>query len=159
MLRNGQTAPIFSLPSDLGKEFSNSTVKEPYILFFFRGKFCPTTDKFLASYQDFDGRLEELGFRVIGISADEKEDLLKLRSNLRVRFPLLTDKNCTVAKQYGVYINEGGPYGDYPEPALFIVDVDGNIAYFTISSGPKGLPSPGDIVPVLLYMKNHGGRY
>ena len=58
-----------------------------------------------------------------------------------------------------IYINDGGPNGEYAEPVLFIVDVDGKVAYFTIASGPKGLPSPGDIAPVLLYMKGHGGRY
>jgi peroxiredoxin len=73
---------------------------------------------------------------------------------------LLSDEGLVVSRTYGVYESEDGegpqPHG---EPALFIVDVDGRIAYSQIMTGPKGLANPSEMALVLLYMTLNGGRY
>lgn len=160
MLKNGTPAPQFTLPSHDGSDFTLADHKgKVTVLIFHRGKFCPTTDRFLASYQDFSGRMKEMNMELVAISTDALENQVALAQNLRVKFPLLTDKDFSVCEQYGVYRSNFSHGAPYAEPALIVIDVDGKVCYSVISSGPKGLPLPGDVAPVLLYMNTHGGRY
>lgn len=160
MLRNGTPAPRFSLENHDGSLVSlDSAVGKPILLIFVRGKFCPTTDRFLASYQDFYGRLKELGVTLFAISTDTVEEHQTLAANFRVKFPLLSDPAFEVCGQYGMYRDERKNGKVYAEPGLVIIDVDGNVTYSVVTSGPKGLPSPGEIAPILLYMHFHNGRY
>lgn len=160
MLRNGTRAPLFSLSTSDGSPFSLEMVAgSPAVIIFHRGKFCPTTDRFLTAYQDFYGRLKEMKISLVAVSTDSVEDNRSIAENLRIRFPLLSDPDFKVCGSYGMYraeLPEGRPYA---EPGVVITDIDGNVAYSVISSGPKGLPSPGDLAPILLYMHFHGGRY
>lgn len=160
MLRNGSVAPDFSLESLNGADISlNSFKGKPVILIFVRGKFCPTTYRYLAAYQDFYGRIKDLGCELICICTDKNEDLLTLSNEIHISFPLLSDVEHTVGDNYGVYKDLRKSGRAFSEPAVIIVDKNGKIAYQVISSGPKGLPSPGDIAPVLLYMWKHEGVY
>ena len=159
MLKNGEAAPAFSLPDHTGKAVSLEAFKgKPVVLIFTRGKFCPTTNRFLTAWQDFYLRIRDLGMELLAVSADTPEISVQLQSQLGLAFPLLSDVNVGVAKQYGVYT---GPRNgsEFTEPALIIIDKDGEVAYSIISSGPKGLPEPGAIAPVLIYMSTHGGKY
>jgi peroxiredoxin len=159
MLRNGSSLPTFALTNQRDVSIGNDTViKQISIICFHRGVFCPTTDRFLASYQDFYGRLKELSIGLYFISNDSVELNKNVSERLKIKFDLLADTDLSVARSFDCYIEEGGSK-PFSEPALFITDIDGKIAYQTISSGPKGLPAVTDVVPVLLYMKSHGGKY
>ena len=54
--------------------------------------------------------------------------------------------------------DEEGPQ-PHGEPAVFIIDADGNLAYSQVQTGPKGSANPADLALVLLYMRDNGGRY
>ena len=58
-----------------------------------------------------------------------------------------------------MYRSEHRNGAPYAEPGLVIIDKDLEVAYSVLSSGPKGLPQPGDVLPVLLYMASHGEKY
>ena len=160
MLRNGVPAPDFTLNNYDGTSWKlKSALGKPLALIFFRGRFCPTSDRFLAAYQDIIPRLKELKISLVAISCDPKEEHRYLRDALRLSFPLLSDPNFSVCGAYGLYRVERGNGGSFCEPGVVVIDKDGRVAYSVISSGPKGLPSPGDLLPVLLYMFTHEGRY
>ncbi len=160
MLKNGTKAPYISLLNHDGVQVdSNASSGKVTVLFFHRGKFCPTTDRFLTAYQDVYGRLKELSVGLVAVSTDSVDDNHALAERFKIRYPLLSDPAFAVASQYGVYRGEHHDGRPFAEPALIVIDVDGKVAYSVISSGPKGLPSPGDVIPVLLYMHSHGGRY
>lgn len=159
MLRNNSVAPDFELVDQSGNKHTLSQYKgKVVILMFHRGRFCPTTDRFLTSYQDVFARFNELKIVLLSISADSKEDQKFLSDQFRIKYPLLSDEGCAVAVKYGLYTDDSRSK-IFCEPGIVIVDVSGNVAYSIVSSGPKGLPSPGDILPVLLYMHSHDGKY
>lgn len=159
MLRNNSVAPDFELIDQSGNKHSLVQYKgKVVVLMFHRGRFCPTTDRFLTAYQDFIARLKELGVVLLSISADTVADQAYLSEHFRIKYPLLSDDGCAVAVKYGLYTDDSKSK-IFCEPGIVIIDSEGKVAYSVISSGPKGLPSPGDIIPVLLYMHSHGGKY
>lgn len=159
MLKNGTPAPLFELPDTADIRINLNQLKgKPVILIFTRGAFCPTTDRFLTGWQDFYRRMQEMDMELLAISADTPQTAAALKERLHLSFSLLADTDVAVAKQYGVYtVARNG--GEFSEPALIIIDKDGEIAYSVVSSGPKGLPDPGVIAPILIYMHMHGGKY
>lgn len=160
MLKNGSKAPHFSLLDGTGNTHQTPDPKySTQLLIFHRGQFCPTTDRFLTAYQDIYPRLKELGVGIFAISTDSKEENLGLQERLRIKFPLLSDADFKCCEAYGIYRGEHRNGTPYAEPGVVLIDKDLEVCYSVISSGPKGLASPGDILPVLLYMHSHGGKY
>lgn len=159
MIRNGEKAPSFELVDQNDSKISSGGLfSKSAVVCFHRGAFCPTTDRFLTTYQDFYGRLTELSMSLAFISCDPSEESKVLAERLKIKFPILSDPDAHIGKQYGVYMSDN-PRRTFYEPALFITDVNGAVAYSVISSGPKGLPGPGEIAPILLFMHTHGGKY
>lgn len=162
MLRNQTPAPDFTLRDHQGQERSLSQLRggKAIALFFFRGEFCPTSYKGLADYADIYPRFEALDADFAAISIDTPETLGELRETMRLPFTLLSDSDFKVSESYGVYRSddEEGPQ-PHGEPAAFILDADGNIAYSQVQTGPKGSADPASLALVLLYMRDNGGRY
>ena len=163
MLRNLTPAPDFTLRDEQGHERSLDDLRagKPLVIFFFRGAFCPTARKDLLAYANVYSRIQALGAELVAISVDTPEELHRLRHRLGLEFALLSDPDFIVSARYGVYCSDEVEEGPQPhgEPAIFILDVDGNIAYSQVQSGPKGHANPAEMVLILLYMKSNGGRY
>lgn len=162
MLRNGTPAPGWALTDADDKEQTLDGLRQgkPLLVYFFRGEFCPTTQRDLKNWADVYSRLQSIGVGLVGISTDTPAHHCVLRETLGLPFPLLSDPDFATSTAYGVYQSDDTegtqPHG---EPALFVLDVDGNIAYSQIQSGPKGAASPAEMVLVALYMSQNGGRY
>ncbi len=162
MLKNGTAAPDFTLTDDRGSSRSLYEIRQgkPLALLFFRGAFCPTALRDLVDYADVYSRMKGTGAELAGISAESPASGAQLIERLRLPFSLLSDEGLEVSRQYGVYESEDGegpqPHG---EPALFILDVDGRIAYSQVMTGPKGIANPSEATLILHYMSQNGGRY
>lgn len=163
MLRNGTPAPEFDLPDETGVRRSLVTLRNtrPFLLLFSRFAACPTSRRDLLAYADVYGRLRTLDVDMTVITADTPDNHRLLRDQLGLPFALLSDADFAVSDRYGVYRSDEVEEGPQPhgEPAVFIFDVDGNIAYGQILSGPKGLANPAELALMMLYMCHHGGRY
>lgn len=160
MLRNGESVPSFSLPATDGTVIhANNLLGKISVVIFLRGHFCPTSDRFLSAYQDILPRFTNLGVQLLAVNSDDKERNAKTTAELRLNFPLLSDQSCGVAQMFGMYVDNRRNGRLFVEPGLVVIDREGRVAYSVISSGPKGLPSPGDLLPVLLYMFFHDGKY
>jgi len=160
MLTNGIAAPEFSLQTDDGKTYSLTDYSgRPLVLFFFRGKFCPTSKRYLIQWQEFDRKVHNLGARLLAISYDSVENQAWMAERYDIRFPLLSDPTLEVSRSYGVYIDRHEDGFEHGEPGIVIIDKDGNIAYSILASGPKGFPGPGEVAPILIYMFMHEGKY
>ena len=162
MLRNQTPAPDFSLPDQDGQTRTLAELRgdQPLLLFYYRGAFCPTSHKQLTDYADIYSRFKPLGANLVAVSVDAPETSRQLAAELKVQFPLLSDAEFQLASDYGVYKSddEEGPQ-PHGEPAIFIIDSDGKIAYSQIQTGPKGSANPAELALVLLYMRDNGGRY
>lgn len=162
MLRNGTPAPDFTLPDadETPRTLAALHGGKPTLLYFFRMEACPSARRDLARYVESHNRITSFGANLAAISADSTEHLRSLRDRLGVDFPLLSDPDFTVSESYGVYrSDETEPPQPHGEPAVFILDVDGNIAYSQVQTGPKGSAPPDALALILYYMSQHGGRY
>lgn len=160
MIRNGEPATKFTLTDAIGGEHSlESFAGKPVILLFFRGTFCPSSRKALCSWQDFSKSVNDLGFGLLAISGDSAENLAPFAEQYGLKMPLLLDSDLGVSKSFGVYIANNRQVGDYGEPALVIVDAKGRVAFSAISSGPKGMPEPGAIASMMIFMSKRNGMY
>ena len=162
MLRNGTPAPGWALTDADDTEQTLDGVRQgkPLLLYFFRGEFCPTSQRDLKNWADVSSRLQGIGVGLAAISTDTPAHHRTLRETLGLPFPLLSDPDFATSTAYGVYQSDDTegtqPHG---EPALFVLDVDGKVAYSQIQTGPKGAASPAEMVLVALYMSQNGGRY
>jgi peroxiredoxin len=163
MLRNKATAPSFQLPDADGNVVSLQDVHQgrPLLLMFFRGEFCPTARRDLGDYSNVYDRIRAVGADFVAISADTPKNHRVLRDTLWLPFPILSDAGFAISEAYGVYKSDDVGEGPEPhgEPALFIIDADGRVAYSQITTGPKGVANPSEMTMILIYMAMNDGRY
>jgi peroxiredoxin len=163
MLRNRTHAPDFTLPDENGQPQSLASLRagKPLLLFFTRFAACPTSRRDLLAYADVYSRIRAAGAGMAAISADTVENHHRLHERLELPFSLLADSDFAVSDRYNVYRSDEVEEGPQPhgEPAVFILDVDGNIAYSQVQTGPKGTADPAALALVLFYMSGNGGRY
>lgn len=160
MIRNGEPAANFALKDQNGEAHSlESFSGKPVVLLFHRGTFCPSSRKSIVSWQDFSRSVNDLGFGLLAICADTAENQAAFAEKSTIKIPLLSDPDLEVSKSYGVYLAHSNQAGDYGEPALVIVDAKGKVAFSAITSGPKGMPEPGAIAGMLIFMSKRNGMY
>ncbi len=102
MLPNGETAPLFTLPSMSGDVSLPDTGGKPVVIIFFRGRFCETTGRFLITYQETYSRMKEPGMEILCISSDDLDEIKATSESLRLSLPLLSDPECTTGELQGV---------------------------------------------------------
>jgi peroxiredoxin Q/BCP len=163
MLRNKTPAPDFSLLDEGGTRCDLAQLRAGKLLtvFFFRGAFCPTARRDLMGYSNIYERLRAMGGDLVAVSVDEPSTLKQLKENLQLPFRLLSDADFSVSRAYGVYASDETGEGPQPhgEPAVFLLDIDGKIAYSQLQSGPKGHASAAELALVVFYMERNNGRY
>ncbi len=163
MLRNGEPAPEFEMRDHMATPTTLGALRDgrPLVLLFSRFAACPTSRRDLLAYGNVLGRLESMGARFAAVTVEPPEVHRHLRSQLGLEFPLLSDDGFRVSERWGVYRSDETDEGPQPhgEPAVFVVDVDGKLAYSQVSSGPKGLANASEIALMVQYMASHGGRY
>lgn len=162
MLRNGTAAPDFRLPDtdNAPRALADLRHGAPLALYFFRCAGCPSARRDLAAWVETHNRITDFGASMVAISADSVENHRYLKERLGAPYPILSDVGFKVSETYGVYRSDDGeepePHG---EPAIFVLDVDGRIAYSQVQTGPKGSANPYAIALVLFYMSRNDGRY
>lgn len=163
MLRNKERSPAFTLTDETGREQTLEELRggKLFLLLFSRFRECPTSRRDLMAYANIWDRLKLMGAAMAAITADTVENHRVLKAQLSLPFALLSDADFAVSHRYGVYRSDEVEEGPQPhgEPAVFLLDVKGHIAYSQICTGPKGLASPSELALMLLYMSHNGGYY
>jgi len=124
-IREGMTAPNFTLPDAYGKEFSLASFKgkSPVIVYFYPKASTPGCTKQACGVRDNISKFKVNGIEVFGVSVDSKEKLKEFIDSYGLNFPLLSDEKKEVSKAYGV-LNALG----FDSRVTFIIDKNGNIA-------------------------------
>ena len=124
-VREGMTAPNFTLPDAYGKEFSLASYrgKSPVIVYFYPKASTPGCTKQACGVRDNISKYKEDGIEIFGVSVDSKEKLKEFIDSYNLNFPLLSDEKKEVSKAYGV-LNALG----FDSRVTFIIDKSGNIA-------------------------------
>ena len=99
----GSAAPDFTLPNQDREPVTLSAFRgRPVVLAFFPAAFSGTCTAELCTIRDGLARLEGAQAQVFGISVDTFFALKAFQESQRLAFPLLSDFNKQVIREYGV---------------------------------------------------------
>lgn len=121
-VRQGDTAPDFTLPDQRGESVSLSQLRGRWVVvYFYPADDTPGCTKescaFRDSYEDFT----DLGAEVVGISSDSVASHEAFAAKHRLPFTLLADTDGAVRKRYGVK----GTFGLMPGRTTYVIDPEG----------------------------------
>ncbi len=145
----GSKAPQFTLV-DTAKtlrspisEFAGKKV----ILLFYPGAFTGVCDKEMCNFRDSISAYNSLNAQVIGISVDSPWANKAFAQHYNLNFPLLSDFDRTVIKQYGIVFEGLGGVKGYTvaKRAVYVIDEKGAVKYAWVSDVP-GVEPPYDEV-------------
>lgn len=130
MLKAGDKAPSFSLPSDNGevvslKDFKGKTV----VLYFYPKDMTPGCTQEACDFRDASTKLKKSKAVIIGVSKDSVERHNKFSQKYELNFPLLSDGSGEICEAYGVW-KEKSLYGKKfmgIERTTFIINPQGKI--------------------------------
>jgi peroxiredoxin Q/BCP len=141
MLKPGDKAPAFSLPSDEGVTVRLTDLKGRKVVLYFYPKDdtsgCTTE---ACEFRDSWAAITGMGVVVLGVSPDGIASHEKFRKKHRLPFPLLSDVEHSVAEAYGAW-GEKSMYGRKYHGILrstFIIDEGGRLAKIFMKVKPKG---------------------
>lgn len=104
MLKAGDKAPTFKLPSDQGKALSLNDFAGSYVVLYFYPKDdTPGCTRQAQAFTEMQRAFSSLGATVLGVSRDSVDRHEKFRKKYDLRVPLLSDEDLTVHKLYGTY--------------------------------------------------------
>lgn len=141
-----QPAPPFTLPSGDGKQVSLADFKgrQPVLILFYRGKWCPYCMDQLDNYQTLLPELEKHQIQLIAISTDDEASLVNTSRRFGQKYVFLSDKQLVVTRQYGI-----GNEKNLPHPALFLVDKQGTLIWYYASSNFKVRPTARQVEAII----------
>ncbi|MFJ2667088.1 thioredoxin-dependent thiol peroxidase [Nocardia fluminea] len=129
-LSPGDPAPEFTLPDADGKDVSLSDYRgRKVIVYFYPAASTPGCTKQACDFRDNLAELGGAGLEVLGISPDKPAKLAKFRDNEGLTFPLLSDPERAVLKEWGAF-GEKMMYGKTVTGVIrstFVVDEQGKI--------------------------------
>jgi peroxiredoxin len=134
-------------------------------LTFFRGEWCPYCDMQLRALQKVLPEIQAQGASLVAISPQSNEYSLSMEENGGLGYPLLSDVDNKVAKEFRIsheldqvlrdtYISIGKDVSQYnadgsftlPLAATFVIGQDGTILYSFIDCHPGRRAEPVDIL-------------
>ena len=158
VLKVGNHLPDFQLEDAEKNKISPETfLGNPSIYLFYRGNWCPLCmaqiKEIAAQYQE----LEQRGVNMILISPQPHSFSKKLADKYNLGFTFLTDTNNTVAKQLGIFAENGIPAGfqimGYDSntvlPTVIITDANGTIVFADLTDNYRLRPEPETFLKVI----------
>ncbi|MFQ3598319.1 MAG: peroxiredoxin [Chloroherpetonaceae bacterium] len=125
MISVGTKAPDFSLLDQHGKSVSLASFKgKKVLLVFYPGDNTPVCTAQLCSYRDNFSAFEEAGIQILGISTDGAASKKNFAEKYQFPFPILSDKDKVVSKQYDALSFFG-----VSQRAYVLIDEEGTVSY------------------------------
>jgi peroxiredoxin Q/BCP len=141
MLKAGDKAPAFSLPSDSGESIALTDLKgKPVVLYFYPKDDTTGCTVEACEFRDSWREVKRSGAVVLGVSPDSAVSHQKFKAKYSLPFPLLADQDHKVAEAYGAW-GEKSMYGRKYRGILrttFLIGKDGKIARVFEKVKPKG---------------------
>ncbi len=159
-IKVGDTLPDFTLFSS-EKDFNGQAVpsselrKQPSLLLFFRGNWCPLCmaqiKEIAASYQELDKR----GVKVFLISPQSEKQSQSLAKQFDAPMAFMVDKDLQAAKQLGLVHENGTPAGimgygsDTVMPTAILTDENGKVIFADLTDNYRVRPEPQTFIDML----------
>jgi len=138
----GANAPDFTLPNQdrAPVTLSEQLKKGPVVLAFFPAAFSGTCTAEMCTLRDSLADLNRMSATVLGISTDTFFALKAWADARHLTFPLLSDFNKTVIRQYDVVNPDMIGLKDIAKRAVFVIDRNGTITYREILDDARNEP-------------------
>jgi peroxiredoxin len=137
----GSTAPDFTLMNQDREPVTLSQLKgKPVVLAFFPAAFSGTCQKELCTIRDSMGALNSASAQVLGISVDTFFALKAFQDQQQLNFPLLSDFNKEVIRQYGVFNEDMIGLKGIAKRSVFVLDKDGVVRYREVLEDARNEP-------------------
>ena len=103
---------------------------------YIRGAWCPFCLRQLADYADRYQDFKQAGVEVVAVSPESSRRSRRLRSQLKLPFAILSDKNREAATSFGLM---GHEKPGEPTPATVVVDTQRRVRLSTLNKWEKCL--------------------
>jgi glutaredoxin-dependent peroxiredoxin len=147
----GAKAPDFALPNQDRETVRLSDVvkKGPVVLAFLPGAFSGTCTAEMCKFRDSLPELGKTGAQVVGVSTDTFFALKAWGDQQKYTFPLLSDYNKDVIRQYGVVNPDMIGLKDIAKRSVFVIDRDGVVRYREVLDDARNEPDYGKVKQAL----------
>ncbi len=150
---NGET-------TELGKPENGHDWK---LVVVYRGKHCPICTKYLNTLETVLPSFYDNGVDVIAVSGDSKEQLEGHLEDLDISFPIAYGLTVEQMNMLGLYISDprSAKETDHPfaEPAVFVMNGEGNIQIVDISNAPFSRPDLEALANGLVFVRKPENNY
>jgi len=137
----GSKAPDFTLMSHDRQPVTLSAQRgHPVVLAFFPAAFSSVCQKELCTFRDQLARLNHAHTQVYGISVDTFFALKAFHTDQKLTFPLLSDFNKQVIREYGVFNEDMVGLKGIAKRAVFVIDGDGVVRYRQVLDDARNEP-------------------
>ena len=137
----GSTAPDFTLPNQDREPVTLSKQRgRPTVLAFFPAAFSSVCQKELCTFRDALSQLNKLNAQVYGISVDTFFSLKAFADQQHLTFPLLSDFNKQVIRDYGVFNEDMIGLKGIAKRAVFVLDKNGVIRHREVLDDARNEP-------------------
>ena len=153
-LKVGDKAPDFTLFNQDGEPVSLSSFKgKNVVVLFFPAANTGACTTEMCTFRDELKEYESLNAQLLGVSVDTHFALKMFHEKNKYNFPLLSDFNKKVIKDYDVVLDVFVPgkfdYFNTAKRAAFVVDKNGLVKYFEILANVGGQPNFDEIKKAL----------
>jgi peroxiredoxin len=146
----GSKAPDFTLTNQDRQPVTLSAQNgHPVVLAFFPAAFSSVCTKELCTFRDSLASLNKARAQVYGISVDTFFSLKAFQDQQKLNFPLLSDFNKQVIREYGVFNEDMIGLKGIAKRAVFVIDKDGVIRHREVLEDARNEPNYEKVQEVL----------
>ena len=137
----GSKAPDFTLTNQDREPVTLSTLQgKPVVLAFFPAAFSSVCAKEMCTFRDSMAQLGKANAQVFGISVDTFFTLKAFQDQQQLTFPLLSDFNKQVIRDYGVFNEDMIGLRGIAKRAVFVIDKDGTVRHAEVLEDARNEP-------------------
>lgn len=147
----GTKAPDFTLPNQDRESvtLADQLKKGPVVLAFFPAAFSGTCQSEMCTFRDSMAELNKSSASVLGISTDTFFAQKAWADQQKLNFPLLSDFNKDVIRQYGVVNPDMIGLKDIAKRAVFVIDKGGVVRHREVLEDARNEPDYAKVTQAL----------
>eukprot|EP00884_Botryococcus_braunii_P017470 jgi/Botrbrau1/4406/Bobra.105_2s0048.1 len=166
-LAPGRSIPNTILPTVQGGHLQiGAPTGKWQLVVVYRGKHDPVSKNYLASLQQIIYELDELGVEVVAVSGDGRERAEAFLESLRaatdakeITFKVAYGLPLSEQQRWGLYVSEPRNIREtdqpFPEPALLLLNPDGELVIVDVSNSPFARPDLRILVEGIRYIQEN----
>ena len=149
----GSKAPDFTLMNQDRQPVTVSGLRgRPVVLAFFPAAFSSVCEKELCAFRDSMAQLTRANAQVLGISVDTFFSLKAFQDQQHLNFPLLSDFNKQVIREYGVFNEDMIGLKGIAKRAVFVLDKDSVVRHREVLEDARNEPNYQKVFETLASM-------